>query len=353
MKKLIIGLGILSCFSNTDAMNMQGYKASCISGCMQPNVAVSLVAEGCIVSIREPGENFAKAYYESSQRWILIKVEEGTTKIGELAFENLPLLNSVEIPASVKDVGDECFAECKNLSGVGFGPDSNLERIGEGAFSGSGITFLTIPAGVQEIGDVCFAGCKNLSRVEFSQAAKLECIGVGIFSKCAIESLTIPASINQLCDYCFFSCKKLSEVKFGKYSKLEHIGAKVFYHSGIALLTIPASVKDVGDECFAKCENLSRVEFRQDEQLERIGIKAFYGSGIKSLIMPASVEKISLDCCLQCSELSYIEFKEKCVLNRNDQGSFDIQYCREEDSGTGLSFRIRMLIGNCFKRDAN
>ena len=58
------------------------------------------------------------------------------------------------------------------------------------------VSTIDIPASVVEIGESCFSGCSSLSRVTFAAGSALRCIGKWAFGGCnALKELDIPASV--------------------------------------------------------------------------------------------------------------------------------------------------------------
>lgn len=57
-------------------------------------------------------------------------------------------MESVVIPASVKEIGMNAFSNCKNLKSVTFAPGSRLEKITAGCFYQTSIEKIVIPKGV-------------------------------------------------------------------------------------------------------------------------------------------------------------------------------------------------------------
>ena len=79
----------------------------------------------------------------------------------------------------------------------------NITKIDNGAFKGSYIYSIDIPASVTEIGDEAFASCPRLTEVDFSANTVLETLGNKAFLSFKGVSLTFPASLNSVGDYCF------------------------------------------------------------------------------------------------------------------------------------------------------
>ncbi len=92
------------------------------------------------------------------QHYYLVKhvvIEDGVTAIGSHLFESLFEMNDVEIPASVKQIGDCAFRYCSALP-LDAIPDS-IESIGTNAFAGCGkIQTVILPASLTELGAQAF-----------------------------------------------------------------------------------------------------------------------------------------------------------------------------------------------------
>lgn len=111
--------------------------------------------------------------------------------IGEWAFASSGVI-SIEIPESVATMGDRVFGDCERLQSVGIkspyltelpsGTFANctslisvafvdgLETIGDNAFCGSGIEWITLPDTVRTIKKRAFYCCNNLSRIMISES---------------------------------------------------------------------------------------------------------------------------------------------------------------------------------------
>lgn len=83
----------------------------------------------------------------------------GITTVGNYAFAENHYLQSVTVAASVQAIGEDAFSLCENLTSVTFAENSQLTRIGSGAFSCTGIKNMTIPANVNFLGQGLFYLC--------------------------------------------------------------------------------------------------------------------------------------------------------------------------------------------------
>ena len=228
-------------------------------------------------------------------------------RIGIACFEETKV-ESVSIPDGVLELPDCCFRGCNCLRRVTFGALSSLERIGVKAFleiqtnfhrPPCGIVEIDIPDTVRELGDLCFKGCKSLQRVTFGSSSSLERIGIACFEETALETVSIPDGVLELPDRCFRGCKSLQRVTFGSLSSLERIGAEAFgaieyWRTNVAAcriveIDIPATVCELGNGCFKGCSSLRRVTFRSPSSLARIGVDWIQGTLVDEVSIPNNV----------------------------------------------------------------
>lgn len=90
------------------------------------------------------------------------------TVIGPLAFATQTDLEAVEIPETVTDIQAGAFSGCSALESVIIKNDVNqngVKHIGDSAFDGTAIGTIEIPASVQEIGNDVFKDCYDLTDI--------------------------------------------------------------------------------------------------------------------------------------------------------------------------------------------
>ena len=131
------------------------------------------------------------------------------------------LITEMEIPETVKSIGDYQFREFENL------------------------TSITIPSSVTSIGYSAFRGCSSLTTVTFGENSQLESIGSYAFENCSsLVSITIPSSVASIGWYAFSGCSSLSEVYYGGTSEQWEemsigsnngnlTGATIYYYSAV------------------------------------------------------------------------------------------------------------------------
>jgi uncharacterized repeat protein (TIGR02543 family) len=129
-------------------------------------------------------------------------IPNGVTSIAESAF-NASIATSIYIPASVRSVGDNAFANTSLLKSVTFEPGIQLTGISDYMFYQSAITSIRIPASVTEVGDGAFSYAS------------------------ALTSVTIPASVTSIGEYAFSDAPALTSIYF-LGSAPENIGDSAF-----------------------------------------------------------------------------------------------------------------------------
>ena len=202
-----------------------------------------------------------------------VKFVGGTdVNIANSAFKDCTYLASVAFEnCTVKSIGSHSF-EKTALTDSGFKLPNGLETIGEGAFSGTGLTFsgqsgytvnnnavisgdtllhyfgagsYTVPNEVTKIGAYAFA---NSDVTSVTLHANVTEIGEYAFTDTEIESITIPASVKVIGEGAFAN-SKLNSVTIN--ANLKEIPAYAFYNTELTSITLPETVTYVGDYAFA------------------------------------------------------------------------------------------------------
>ena len=202
-----------------------------------------------------------------------VKIPNGVTSIGSYAFYNCSSLTSIEIPIGVTDIGDNAFSGCSSLKSIEI--PGGMTVIRTYVFSGcSSLTSITIPDGVTNIWSGAFSGCSSLNNVGFGENSQLTSIGEGAFNRCgSLMYIEIPSSVMTLeggvnaSGGVFANCGNLTKVIFEDSSQIKDIGNYTFYGcSGLTSIEIPESVTSIGDRAFYNCNNLYEVINHSDLQ---------------------------------------------------------------------------------------
>jgi len=236
----------------------------------------------------------------------------------------------VSIPSTlggypVTAIGENAFAECKNLTAVTM-PDS-VTHMGSGAFSGcTSLQSVKIPKGVTVIEDYLFVSCTSLTDVElpnsitkigmsaFAHCIKLESIklpdsvtsiGSNAWEGCGnLKSINIPNGVTRIEREVFFGCRSLTEIEIP--SNVTVISHKAFWGcSGLTEVTIPNSVQELGQQAFFTCSNLRRIVL--SENITDIGYAAFsYCPSLEEIAIPHGVTTIEGETFCGCRALSTV-----------------------------------------------
>lgn len=184
-----------------------------------------------------------------------IDLPDGISEIGKGAFMNCSYLQSVNIPF-LDIIPEGAFKNCSELTTVNWwntgdgGSSSNLKQIETEAFYGTGIRenekgtgVLRFPNQIELIGDAAFYGCGTTS-LEFDSGK---------------SSTTQPLSINQ---YAFFDNIGLQNVKFNnKNIKLlgDYCFAIGLISNSMSEFTFPNSSFSTGDSVLANRTALTKI----------------------------------------------------------------------------------------------
>ncbi len=181
---------------------------------------------------------------------------EGLSAIGACAFLNCEKLNlvnyvlnestglSIELsagpivfPSTLRTIGDWAFAGC-DVREVTF--NDGLVSIGVGAFArNQRLETIDLPASVRTIGDSAFRDIRGILSVTLREG--VETIGQEAFGNLTnLRSVTIPSSVTTLGDSVFATCKDLAEIRLvgappvmDKYHLVQ--GYKTNYYNAVGL----------------------------------------------------------------------------------------------------------------------
>ena len=141
----------------------------------------------------------------------------------------------IDIPESVKVIGNGAFYECEALKSIKL--PLGLEKIGDGAFGGcSSLKKVTIPASVTHIGKCAFANCTNIQEFVVHEDNPNYCsIDGALFDKECTELLQFPLASKI---HNFEIPSTVTKIVQSAFADLQYP----------VCVTIPPSVKDI-DVC--------------------------------------------------------------------------------------------------------
>ena len=109
-------------------------------------------------------------------------VRHGADTFGTGAFTGCAALTSVTIPVGTAAIPANAFASCTKLKTVSI-PET-VTAIGDAAFRGAGLTFVTLPASVSDLGGSAFQGCASLAGARFLGTPPQDA-GEAVFLNCS------------------------------------------------------------------------------------------------------------------------------------------------------------------------
>ena len=272
--------------------------------------------------------------------------------IGEKAFENCSLLESVEMPPSITNIEDYAFAGCSSLKTIDLPP--GVIHIGIGAFRDcsslrsidmpdslttigalafdlcSKLEEVYLPSNLYEIEDGTFTNCEALKKVRFP--SKLRVVGECAFGSCtSLEQVSFPNTVEQIKDRAYVGCINIKEINIPirvcsigtcaletsdslgnsslsniivdkdnqmyssahgiLYDKKKMTVVKMPPDKEINTITLPESVNKIGVCSFSECKHLVKIELSPKTQ-EICDEAFFYSHSLQFITMSDSITKI-------------------------------------------------------------
>ncbi len=272
-----------------------------------------------------------------------IDIPSSVKSIGERAFRLCSELKEVNISHGVEEIGGYAFSECTGLEAVLL-PDS-VTSIGVRSFENCfNLKSINIPSGVKRISECTFYDCISLEEVAFNEG--LEIIEMFGFASCrSLDNLDLPDSLKVIGLGGFAFCDALSSVTFGNqtvslqrggygsypqdYYSVFHecdnlknisipwgwtaINDYAFYDlTSLETISISSSVETIGDYAFYNCTGLEKITLR--EGLTSIDSYAFYNcTSLESVALPDSMTSIDSNAFGNCTSLSELSFGNQSV----------------------------------------
>ena len=211
------------------------------------------------------------------------------------------------IPDSVKCIGSEAFAQCKNLTSIVI--PNGVEKIEYLAFEECvNLTSVTIPDSVTSIGNGAFRGCSSLTTIVIPDG--VTSIGGSAFSHCSsLSSIVIPNSVTSIEKSAFYGCDRLEQMPIMEV-EIDNLIYRLLFHNQLAMrvgysdapetIVIPSEITHEGVQyrvtmdtkaIFEDCKSLKSVTIL--DGVTSIADWAFHGcESLESITIPASVTSI-------------------------------------------------------------
>ena len=218
-------------------------------------------------------------------------------QIGKNAFYYCHDIKALELPASLTSVGDGAFYYCKGVDSLFI--SRNLVNIGVAAFAYCGTKSIVVApentkydsrdncnAIIETATGVLLSGCTNTVIPD----------GVKIIEELAFfgaqfQTINLPSSLTEIRKNAFLSCYYLKEIEMP--DALVSLGDSAFYQcSNLSIIKMGHSLKTIGKSTFEGCNNIN--ELTLSNSLQAIGDFAFYNSRMEfeELILPESLISI-------------------------------------------------------------
>ena len=134
-------------------------------------------------------------------------------EINKRAFANCVSLRDVNVPSNLKVVGDEAFFNTALTDSI---PDlSSVEELGEGIFSYCASLESVVYEGTY-VPDYTFEGCESLTSIKWgennSKINDVTYFGMGAFAGTGFSEFVVPKNIDSINDETFMACTNLTKV---------------------------------------------------------------------------------------------------------------------------------------------
>ncbi|MBQ9473738.1 MAG: leucine-rich repeat protein [Bacteroidales bacterium] len=194
------------------------------------------------------------------------------TAVADYAFFRCDSLTGVQIPVTVRSIGEWAFARCTRLSRFAI-QNPNLRSISRGCFAyDSSLTNPGLNQTITSIDSYAFYGCIRLWSINFPSS--LEHIGYKAFAECGVRSMDrFPSSLVSIGDSAFANDNMLlSNIDIS--APFCRLGVGAFANcSSISLVKLPGTLDTIADNAFANCVSLENLTIGEGTRV--IGNNAF------------------------------------------------------------------------------
>lgn len=206
---------------------------SAFGGCTELNT-VNFNAESC--NVKNP---FRGSAIEN------LVFGERVSKISSSFAYECNSLTKVTIPENVTEIGGLAFSYCQNLTALQFNAvdckivpnDNELYN----PFWDSPLTEVSFGENIMAVPNHLLAECKNVTQIKISDSVKK--IGDYAFSRTGLTDVTIPNSVTHIGKGAFQECWRLASLTIG--SSVEEIGDMAFYVYGDNTLANVSSMNPI------------------------------------------------------------------------------------------------------------
>ena len=225
---------------------------------------------------------------------VSIKIPKSVTAIGSGAFYSCMSLETFELEEGcvIEEIGDEAFNGCMNVVLDINELLANVTDMGQDVFwmnqritCGTDGT-LRLSDDIEEIPDYAFDGLSVIKKVIWP--SNLNYIGECAFSRTGIEEVILPETVTFISYAAFSQCKSLKKVIIPSQASYDY---NAFYKC-TALEEVDIKTSLIAQSMFEGCTSLKKIKLY--EGLERIEYGAFKGcTSLEEIVIPSSVKNLA------------------------------------------------------------
>lgn len=317
-----------------------------------------------------------------------LNISAGITSIGDFAFAGTAISEvsfaSDSVGLSAVTVGAYAFYGCEDLKILTFADESNVTELGTGAFKDcEKLPEVIIPASMKTVGDEAFANCGTYDdsfTVTIARGTNQLTFGNGVFSGCTIDTLSIPSNVTLSAD--FLSGLEIENIIIAEdhptlasednvlYIKgadgqketlllylsdvadftvpdgVKSIAANAFYGKfSLTNISLPESITAIGENAFYMCSYLASVTFRgTSDQPLTIGDYAFWSTGLHTLTLPDRPITIGAYAFAEISYYSYETYDDESLAALDLGGTVSIGDYAFYKTGEALELTIPATV---------
>lgn len=162
---------------------------------------------------------------------------------------------------------------------------------------------IQLPSSVKKIGNRAFSGCVALEKAEYN-ASGIKEFGTAVFENCKnLKSVVVPSVVSEVTSKDFAGFDALEEVTF--LDGVTKIGNDAFNGKPIWRIVLPQTLQSIGDRAFKGNKLSGLISF--PESLTSIGNEAFSGHGFSGIGLPGTLTSIGQNA-FACGEKANLEY---------------------------------------------
>ena len=238
-----------------------------------------------------------------------ITILEGVTKIRKNCFENLTNLTKVNLPSTLKEIGEAAFKNT-NIEVIDF-TNTKITTLSDELFKDcKNLKEVILKKDIIAIGVGTFANCTSLTKINLSSLT-MSSIPNYAFSNCSsLKEVIIPSCVNGIGAFAFEYCKNLSDFDF---TNIKEINGRAFQSTSFKELCFNKVIY-IFKHAFECCEQLKKVTINEidDNKLEEGAF--FYCTSLKEVNLPCNITIIKKDLFKNCSDLESFNFENITII---------------------------------------